>query len=183
MKLHRQPALNGIIEVLGCPIYAATAIVAAVISLGLLVWLFTFDTLLYVLTLPDYPMGDKLNFLISPYANSISYFFSDPVVAARLVFSILAGINIALYLFIRKHEASVTGRKGLSGFLIALIGSGCVACGTSILSPLLVGVGAGASAVIGAAVSTFGYVIGILLMLYSINGLSKRAEFELARIR
>jgi hypothetical protein len=176
-------SIRSITKVLSMPAYAMVAILSGLTVLGVLVWLFSFDTLLYVLTLSNYPASEKVNYFLSPYANSFGYFFRDPVVASRLIFSVLAGINIALYIYIRKHEEATAIRKGLGGFAVALIGSGCIACGTSLLSPLLVGVGAGAGAIMGAAVSTFGFLVGIMLMLYSINGFGKQVSYELARIK
>ena len=157
-----------------------TALVSAFVVLGLLVWLFIFNTLWYVLTLPGYPAGEKLSYFLSPYVNSFTYFFHDPVTASRLIFSILVGLNIMLYVYIRRRQQTVSSRKSLGGLATAMIASGCVACGTSLLSPLLVGVSAGASAIIGSTVTTTGYLIGIILMLYSITGFGKRVSYELA---
>ncbi len=172
--------IRSIANVLSRPAYALTALVSSFAVLEILVWLFTFDTLWYVLTMPDYPVSEKLSYFLSPFVNSFTYFFQDPVAASRLIFSVLAGLNLALYVYIRQHQQPVSSRKGLGGLATALVASGCVACGTSIFSPLLVGVGVGASAIIGAMVSTVGYLIGIILMLYSINGFGKRVAYELA---
>lgn len=165
--------LQAILRVILVPKYALIAIISTISVLAVLVWLFSFDTLLYVISLPSYPERDKFNFFISPFVDTAKYVYRDPVVASRQVFSILAGINLAMFLYIRKSTGRISAKKSLGGFGVALVGSGCVACGTSILTPVLIGVGTGTSAIIGVAVGTLGYVIGITLLIYSIHGFSK----------
>lgn len=172
---------RSIIAVLSKPRYALIALISGLLVLGLLIWFFNFDTLLYIASLPNYQLSDKLSYFFSGYTNSALYFFRDPVTFTRVIFSLLAGVNIALYVFIRKHQQPVTVRKGLGGFGVAVVASGCVACGTSILSPLVAGASAGAAATIGSTVGSIGNIIGIGLMLYSANGFGKRIKYVLAR--
>lgn len=182
MKKHTsQHTVPSIIAVLSKPTYTLITLVSGLIVLGTLIWFFSFDTLLYLVGLPNYPISDKLSYFFSGYTNSALYFFRDPVVFTRVVFSVLAGINIGLYVFIRKHQQPITVRKGLGGFGVALLASGCVACGISILSPLVAGVSAGAAVTIGRAVGSIGNIIGIGLMIYLTNGFGKRISYKLAR--
>ena len=173
-------AIRPIITVLAIPKYALLTAASAVLVLSVLIWFFNFDTLLYVVGLPNYAIGDKSSFFLSAYTNSILYFFRDPVVFTRVIFSLLAGVTIALYFFIRQHQQTTVERKGFSGLVVALLASGCVACGTSILSPLLSGVGAAAAATLGEVIGTLGNLLGIILMLFAINGFSKRITYVLA---
>ncbi len=168
--------LRKIGSVLAKPKYLAVAITAWLITLGLLLWLFSFDTLLYVLTLQNYEASQKVSFFLSPFINSFTFFFRDPVTATRMIFSVLAGISFALFLYARNSQPTGPSQrvKSFSGLGIALLGSGCVACGTSLISPVLIGAGAGTTAVIGAAVGTIGYIIGIVLIVFAIKGLLKR---------
>lgn len=174
---HHRKVLSSIVAVLARPKYALIALVTAFVVLGLLIWLFAFDTLLYVVALPDYPVGEKVQLLLSGYTNSFRY-IDDPVIFTRVIFSGLAGIAAALYWFVRTHTPKARNRKGLSGFVVALFASGCVACGTSILSPLLVGVGAAASASLGIVIGIVGNGIGIILMAYAIRGLAIQADLS-----
>lgn len=171
-------ALKKTLRILARPKYLMVAVVAAVVFLGMLLWLFSIDTLLYVFTLPDYPAAEKVSFFLSPFINSLIYFFRDPVTAGRVLFSVIAGIFLAVYVY--AHRCQPAGLehsgKGSGGFMTALIGSGCIAGGTSLLSPILIGAGVGATAVIGAAVGTIGYIIAVVLMIVAIKGLSERIQ-------
>lgn len=93
--------------------YTIIAIVAWFFLLGILVWLFTFTTLTYVLSLPDLSAADKLSFFFEPYKNSFLYFFRDPVTASRLIFTILAAVVVASYFYIRDMGGSYSKKKKL----------------------------------------------------------------------
>ena len=64
-----------------------------------------------------------------------------------LTIAVLIGINISLvfsYVRMRRERMRTTGvASGLLGTLAGLLGLGCAACGTFVLSPLLVTIGAG----------------------------------------
>lgn len=150
--------------------------------LGLLVWLFSFQTLLYVLSVPFLSTSEKLSYFFSPYANSFLYFFRDPIVFTRDIFVILAAINISLLIFIKRNTPSDHRkiRGGTSGLVVGLVASGCVVCGTSIIAPLFASVGATATASASQSIGAIGNIIGIILMIYSLHGLGNRAAQELA---
>lgn len=153
------------------PKYAAIAIVSWLLTLGVLLWLFSLDTLLYVLVLPNYATSEKFGFFLSPFVNSFIFFFEDPVTASRMIFSLLAGVSVALFVYVRRNRPGgrLQGKGRIAGLTLLLSGSGCIACGTSLISPLLIGAGAGTSALIGAAIGTIGYLIGIVLLVRAIK--------------
>lgn len=172
--------LRAIGSVLLMPLYGFVALIAALFVLSLLIWIFHLPELFYVINLPGFPLSEKLLFGLSGYTNTL-LFIHEPLVFTRVVFSLLAGMSVALYVFIRKHEQTVKARKGLGGFAAALLGSGCIVCGTSLLSPVLGSTAAFASASLSTALGVAANAIGIMLMLYSLQGLGKRAAYELVR--
>ena len=165
--------LRALGRVLARPAYFFVALIASFLILGTLAWLFKLDALFYVFTIPFLSVGEKFNYFFSPYVNSFSFFFKDPVVASRLIFSALAGTCWATYLYVRQQSPTKV-RGGLSGMTVALVSSTCIACGTSLLSPVLLALGAGSSVLIGATISTIGYCVAIVLMLFSLANLAKR---------
>ncbi|MEO6761159.1 MAG: glutaredoxin domain-containing protein [Candidatus Saccharimonadales bacterium] len=165
-------------SVLGRPKYALAAVLSGFIVLGLLVWLLQFPTLSYIFSQQFIPVSEKLSFFFSGYVSSFQSFFNNPIAATRIIFSVLAGINVALYISTRQHSQVVRARKGFGGFSAALFGSGCATCGTSLISPLLAGVGAGTAVGIGVAIGSIGNLLGIALILYSINSYGKRLSYD-----
>ncbi len=170
-------------HVLSMTRYFFIAIFSGFILLGLLTWLFSFEALLYVLSVPFLSVYEKLSYFFSGYANSFLYFFRDPIVFTRDIFVVLAAINIALFVFIKRsnqHDQQKM-RGGTSGLLVGLVASGCITCGTSIIAPLFASVGATATASASQSIGAIGNVLGIMLTLYSVHGFGKRAAYELAR--
>lgn len=167
-------------KVLKIPKYGLVAFVSAFAVLGILIWIFHLPELWYVIALDNFPASEKTAFLFSGYRNTLLY-VHEPLIFTRVVFSLLAGINIALYWFIRKREQTAKARRGLGGFVAAVVGSGCITCGTSLLSPVLGSSVGFASASYTSSLGLLGNIIGIVLMLYSLQGFGKRAAYELAR--
>lgn len=168
--------------------YVVIAVGAWFTIYGIIVWLLIFPTLIYVLGLPTLPISDKISFFLRPYQDSFIYFFSDPVVAGRLIFSLLAAIVVTFYTYIRDSGGGGHGKKKIAGGVaVALTGSGCITCGTSLLFPFLAGVGGGTSYyigttskayLIGIATGTLIYLLSIILILVALYGLSKRVLYN-----
>jgi hypothetical protein len=163
--------MRAIAAVLTRPKFATIAILVALLTLSVLIWLFALESLVHVLTLPGLAASEKALFVLSAYTNSLLY-IDDPIVFTRVVFAILAGISFAMYWFIRSHRHDTKMRRNLGGFTVALASAGCVACGTSLLAPLLTALGASLSVTASISIGVAGNVIGIMLMLYAIRGLS-----------
>jgi hypothetical protein len=163
--------MRAVVTVLTRPKFAAIAVLTALLALSVLIWLFAFEALVYVLTLPGLAAGDKALFVLSAYTNSLLY-IDDPIVFTRVVFAILAGISFGMYWLIRSHRQVAKIPRNLGGFTVALVSAGCVACSTSLLAPLLAALGASLSVTASISIGVAGNVIGIILMLYAIRGLS-----------
>ncbi len=174
---------RAVFKVLSIPRYFFITLLSGFVLLGLLIWLFSFQTLFYVLSVPFLSVNQKLSYFFSGYTNSFLYFFRDPIVFTRDIFVILAAINISLFIFVRRssQNSEQKMRGGTSGLMVGLVASGCIACGTSIIAPLLASVGATASASASQSIGAVGNIIGIILTLYSVHGFGKRTAYELAR--
>ncbi|MCB9818367.1 hypothetical protein H6787_02670 [Candidatus Nomurabacteria bacterium] len=166
------------------PVYVSTAIFIA--------WaVFTFAVLLpniqligVVLFSDTASALEKANFLFSLYG-SIGTNFTLVSASSTVVIAILFGINVTLLLYyIRKVRDAVsnlrsTGAAGISGLISGVLGIGCAACGTFVLTSVLALIGAGALVTyLPFKGVEFGF-IGIGLLLYSTYSLIRKINSPL----
>ena len=116
------------------------------------------------------PLSERWSLSVHLLSSSFSDVPSFEMVYLATI-AILIGINTSLvlaYVRMRRDKMRATGvASGLLGTLAGLLGLGCAACGTFVLSPLLVTIGAGgliASLPFGGEELKY---IGIILLLLS----------------
>lgn len=134
-------------------------------------------------------ISEKLSFLLSLYG-SIGTNFTPVSASYTIIISVLFGLNISLLTYyIRKVRSgmkgiSSTGVAGLGGLMSGVLGIGCAACGTFILTSVLTLFGvSGIIAYLPLGGEEFG-LLGVGLLLYSLYILSKKiAEPLLCRIK
>lgn len=151
------------------------------ITISIFLWLININLLAYILGTPVLTPLGKVDFIFDTY---FSFFtFDNPVSLSRLIFSLLLAINLTLLVFLwRAGKQRLGVVKSNSGALIAMIGSHCVACGTSLVAPLvtaLAGSGAYLSAERFAAtqlLATGANLLGIILIVWSIKGVVRRIK-------
>ena len=137
-------SLKNILKILMKPLYFLLAIGVGLIILGVILWSLNLDLLSYVFIESGLPFSEKVSFFISVYKGIFVSSGQLPAVTMILL-SILFGINISSMIFViknRKHQKKEYGSTA-TGLSLAIIGGGCVACGTSVLTPLLLTLGAG----------------------------------------
>lgn len=145
------------------------------ITISLFLWMININLLAYILSSPVLTPVGKLDFIIDAYVSSFN--ISSPVNLTRFIFSFLLAINLTLLVFLwRVGKQRLGAVKSNSGALVALVGSHCIACGTSLVAPLitaLAGSGAYFSAERFAATQLLAAganFLGIILMAWSIKG-------------
>ncbi|MBA3757511.1 hypothetical protein H0X09_01445 [Candidatus Saccharibacteria bacterium] len=149
------------------------------IAISIFLWLVNINLLAYILSSPSLTTVGKFGFIFDTY---ITFFnIGNPVNLSRLVFSLLLAINLMLLVFMwRSSKQRLGAVKSNSGALVAMVGSHCVSCGTSIVAPLvtaLAGSGAYFSAERFAAtqlLATGANILGIILIAWSIRGINRR---------
>lgn len=152
-----QTAAKNIGKVLLMPAYATTAVVGMFVVMGVILWSLNFDVLRFVLFESGISAYDKFTFFISVYKGIFSA-FGNLQALSIIIFSVLFGINIAalsFVLFRQRSRKALTG-SSVAGLGAAILGGGCIACGTSILTPVLTSLG-----VLGA--TAFTHSLGIIL--------------------
>jgi hypothetical protein len=162
-------ATSNTLRIIGTkPLYTLLALGSALLMLTIIIWSLNYQLVGYILTNPDMSPWQKIRFFSYGYEalfTSFDSFLSVSVISLAFLF----GVNIAVLVYaLRRKTASAhaTGTSGIAATL-GILSSGCAACGTSLLGPLLATFGATSlTAVhnIGAAFS----LIGSALLLYSI---------------
>ncbi|MBW3568575.1 hypothetical protein KY385_00385 [Candidatus Parcubacteria bacterium] len=156
------------VKVFARPAYIFLAIFGSLLTSGLILWSLNFDLIRYVIVEAPISTFQKLNFFFDVYKD-IYTTYNNVQNAGVVIFSILFGINLALLVFVLKHRGfqSIPKKSGAGGFAMAIIGGGCIACGTSLIAPLLATFGASVTPLIRDLATLFTFV-GILLITYSI---------------
>lgn len=124
---------------------------------------------------------EKINFFLSLYG-SIGTNFTPLSALSTIAIAILFGINLTLLVYylrrVRGAAGGVTATNvaGIGGLVSGMLGIGCAACGTFVLTSVLALIGAGSIvAYLPFGGEEFGF-IGIGLLLHSIALLLKKIE-------
>lgn len=181
IKLRLKVSLRAISKVLRQPGYIAVAVLGMLIASGFILWSLNLDLLQYVWFQTTLPVIDKLDFFISVYKDLYGTYNSIEGTGIVL-FSVLFGVNMSLLIFVIKHHgfAKVPKKSGIGGFALAIVGGGCVACGTSLLAPVLATVGATSSAFVRELAIVFNW-LGVVLISYSIYKLGQLSAYVFAK--
>ncbi len=134
---------KAVLRVITRPAYLLIAIFGSLLASSLLLWLFNLDLIMYILFSAPISVVEKLDFFFSVFWGIFTTYNSIQAVGI-VVFSVLFGINLALLVFALRHRTanSLPKKSGASGLILAVVGGGCLACGTSLLAPLLATAGA-----------------------------------------
>lgn len=158
--------------------YALGGVVVVFIAVSASLLLSSFSLMTQILSTSALSWSDKLVFIGSLYG---TLFSSNTVFSGiiLIITSLLFGVNIGLlvYYIRRRQEGASKSKKvhlvGIGGMISAVLGIGCAACGSVILTTLFGVFGAGSMVLFlpfdGAE---FG-VLGIILLLISILYLIK----------
>lgn len=170
--------VNAVKHVLRIPKYFVFAFVSVFVMSGLIVWSLNLGLLRYILFEAPLSFAEKLEFFSYTYETLYTTFSSVQAMGITIL-SVLFGINAAMLVYIIRRQglASVPKKSGSGAFALAILGGGCVACGTSIIAPLLATIGATSSALARDLGVVFMWV-GSLLTVYSIYKLATLIRVE-----
>lgn len=176
-------SLLSVAKVLTRPMYLLITLGVSWLFLGVLVWLTNISLLRFALVGSSLSIVGKLDFVLSGYRSIITNF--EPLAALLVVLlSILFGINTALLVFVKRGSLSqerASSKQSFGAALASVVSVGCAACGTSILAPLLSGVGAAASVGFVELLGVVANIVAFSLLAFSIYTLGQRAATVLAK--
>lgn len=153
--------------------YLLVAIFASLTAEAMVLWSLNIDLVRYIMFDSGVSVATKFDFFFSAYQDIfINYEFAQAL--AIITFSFLFGINSALVAFVLKNQdyKSIPKKSGFGGLILAVVGGGCLACGTSILYPFLITLGIGTSlfaSQLGLILSTISSVL-LLFSIYKLGG-------------
>lgn len=171
-RLKLQILKSATLKVFHKPTYVLLALLATSIMMGIILWSLNYDLILYIFFESPLDFFGKIEFFLYGYQNLFTSL--DSVLSLSIIaFSVLFGINSALLVYVIKNHGfnNIPKKSSTSAFIVAILGGGCIACGTSLLAPLLISFGVVSTAVLRDLGSILN-IIGSLLMIYSIYRLS-----------
>ncbi len=158
--------------------YALLALVTAFLFFELIYWMFNLGILFTILGSGGVSVIEKINVLLSPI-QSITSTNGIFVALLMVILSILQGVNIAVLAFTMRHQQKVDptllGGSTLVG-LLALIGLGCPACGTSLITPVVALFVSTSAVAISEKIMLVMLPLAIIIGLYGIYVLGLRAS-------
>lgn len=155
-------------KVFKIPSYVLLAVFGSLVTVAVILWAFNLDVLSYLIFKAPISPAEKLGLFADIYKDIYTN-FSEFHEVVTVAFTLLFGVNVALMTFIIKNKGfkSIPKKSGLGGLVLAIVGGGCVACGTSLLAPLLASV-SGASSVFFRDISLILNLLATVLVIYSI---------------
>lgn len=159
--------------------YLLIAIFTYLLAEAMVLWSLNIDLLRYVIIDSGVSLGTKIEFFFGVYRDIFSNYEHLQALSV-IIFSVLFGINAAMVVFVLKNRdyKSIPKKSGFGGTVFAIIGGGCLACGTSILYPLLITLGLGTT-VFAQQLGVILSVVGSLFLAYSIYKLGGVTSFVL----
>lgn len=170
--MHAYEPVKPIIHILKRPRYALLFAGTTVLVNMVLVWFFNLELIIHVIGNTSLDTGEKTTFFFRTVASIYSDMFTSLRSFLFVAFSLVFGLNITTLVFLRQQRVSSKTPK--SSFAVALIGSGCVACGGSIVAPVLTLAGATASLALSYFINIIAFVAAVALGFYSLYKLFTR---------
>jgi hypothetical protein len=158
--------------------YPATIVLTfflSIIIFAALLWIFNIGLLYYALFQAPLSVSEKSSFIMGVFGSAFTN-FDTPQALALFMFSVLFGVNLSMLIFVKQSK-----KTGLS-LMLAVLASGCAACGTSVLTPLLISVGAGGSLALSREIGIAISYLSLTLVVYSIYSLGGVVANTLATI-
>ena len=172
IKTRVASAFRGFITTFINPAYILLALTTSFIITGFIIWSLNFDLLQFIWFEFPIPFSDRIQLMWDVHTG-IYTAYSNVQATGIILFGFLFGINTSLIVKLLRNSnfRSIPKKSGGASLFFALVSGGCVACGTSILAPLLATLGATSTAFISDLSNILNW-ISIVLIGYSIYKLS-----------
>lgn len=165
------------------PAYISLALITAFLFMQLILWSTNFSLARYIVFTDAISAPDKLSFFASSTFDVFTSISRLSNVLLVLV-SLLQGVVIASLVYVIRFNRSVdTKIVGGSVFatVLATIGLGCVACGTSLLVPIVAIFASSSAAVITKSLTTPVMILSIFVAMFSLYKVGLQAASVLAQ--
>lgn len=168
------------------PYYFFLAAGASIVFYEFIFWFLNLGLLQYLVTSQFLTIADKFNMLIGSYSGIFTMPLSLLALALFAV-SIFQGISVAALVYSIRKEQSLRrgilkdlGGTGLAGAL-SVLGLGCAACGTSLVTPILTFFFATSSVAVAEEVGLYSAVLALVVSLITVylTGLKLSSRLEI----
>ena len=167
------------------PVYLVLALAIAIVFYELIFWSLNLGLAGYLLTAPFLGISERL----AIFTSSFTSLFTQPTSTLGmllLLVSLLQGISLSMLIYTIRYERQQArsfmgafGGAGLAGIL-SVLGLGCAACGTSLVTPLLTFLFATSSIAaaekVGEVAALLALVVAIITLYLSGHKLSSRGN-------
>ncbi len=172
LKVKLALAAKNTLAVVTRPLNIVIIILGALLLSTIVIWSLNYQLAGYILFDAPLSLAQKIRFFSYGY-ESLFTSFDNLLSVSVVILAVLFGINLVMFIEATRRRTARLAATGTSGVaaLLGILSSGCAACGTSLLTPLLATVGATSTSL----VHTFGAVFNLLgssLLLYSIYKLA-----------
>lgn len=155
------------------PAYFLLAATVSIVFYQFIFWFLNLGLLQYLLTSPFLTIGDKLELLIGSYSGVFRLPIS-PLAITLFAVSVIQGITVAALVYTVRRERSKQrglmkdfGGTGVAG-LLSVLGLGCAACGTSLVTPILTFFFATSSAAVAEEIGLYSAVLALVVSLVTV---------------
>ncbi|OGZ43087.1 MAG: hypothetical protein A2719_01865 [Candidatus Ryanbacteria bacterium RIFCSPHIGHO2_01_FULL_45_22] len=161
------------------PQYALFAFVASMTVFVFAVWLPNMPLIIKVMGHPGIPISQKLDLPIS-LLGSIATNFTPLSASYTIAIAVLFGANLSMILYFLRRRVAEVKRSGITtgffGIASGVVGMGCAACGSFLLSSILSLFGvAGVLAFLPLDGGEFG-ILGVILLIVSLHLTAKQIQ-------
>lgn len=159
-------------RVLQKPSYALLAIVVGAVTFAMAVWMPNLGLIAQIITDTNATVSQKISFPLA-FIGSIRTNFTLLSALYTVAIPILFGVNAAMMIYYLKRRVVAASGIGMNvgffGMASGILGIGCAACGSFILTSILSGFGAmGALFLLPLRGGEFG-ILGVILLTVSIT--------------
>lgn len=167
-KLKAQSALLALGKIFRSPKYVALSLTSSFLISSLIVWSLNLGLLKFIIFESGLSVAKKSDFFFSGFTSIFETFGTYQAIGV-ILFALLFGLNIVLMVYVIKNQGlkSIPKKSSSGAMFFAVLSGGCVACGTSIIAPLLATFGATSAPFVRELTALFTWA-GSFLILYSI---------------
>lgn len=155
------------------PAYFLLAATVSIVFYQFIFWFLNLGLLQYLLTSPFLTIGDKLELLIGSYSGVFRLPIS-PLAITLFAVSVIQGITVAALVYTVRRERLMQrglmkdfGGTGIAGAL-SVLGLGCAACGTSLVTPILTFFFTTSSAAVAEEIGLYSAVLALVVSLVTV---------------
>lgn len=155
------------------PAYFLLAATVSIVFYQFIFWFLNLGLLQYLLASPFLTIGDKLELLIGSYSGVFRLPIS-PLAITLFAVSVIQGITVAALVYTVRRERLMQrglmkdfGGTGIAGAL-SVLGLGCAACGTSLVTPILTFFFTTSSAAVAEEIGLYSAVLALVVSLVTV---------------